>query len=56
MRILSRIERLENELMPVAGGILRRNIVAIGENGEVVSTKVIEVPLPPPARKRGATA
>jgi hypothetical protein len=48
MKIHSRIERLEDELLPLpAGGTLRWKIVAIGEKGEVVGTQVVEVPLPP---------
>ena len=52
MKIHSRIERLEDELLPLpAGGTLRWKIVAIGEKGEVVGTQVVEVPLPAPDRR-----
>ena len=52
MRIHSRIERLEDELLPLpAGPTLRLNIQGIDEEGEVVKTMVFEVPQIPPVRR-----
>ena len=54
MRILSRIEQLEDELLPLpAGGTLRLNINAVDEEGKVASTTVFEVQLPAPSNRRG---
>jgi hypothetical protein len=52
MRIRSRIERLEDELLPLpAGETLLLNIQGIDEEGEVVTTTVLKVPLPAPDRR-----
>jgi len=52
MKILSRIERLEDELLPLpAGDTLRWTIDGVDEEGKVVSTRVFEVQLPPPERR-----
>lgn len=56
MKILNRIERLEDELLPLpAGETLWLHINGIDEEGKVVSTTVFEVPQPPrdrPGRRR----
>ena len=53
MRILSRIERLEDELLPLEdGGIIRWIINGIGEDGEVASTREFVVQMPPRPRNR----
>jgi hypothetical protein len=54
MRIRSRIERLEDELLPLpAGDTLRWHINWVDEERKVVSTRVFEVLLPPPSNRRG---
>ena len=54
MKICSRIERLEDELLPLpAGPTLRLHINGVDSEGKVVSTRVFAVPLPPPSNRRG---
>ena len=54
MKILSRIEQLEDELLPLpTGDTLRLHIDGVDEEGKVVSTTVFEVPLPAPSNRRG---
>jgi hypothetical protein len=56
MKILNRIERLEDELLPLpAGDTLRWNINAIDSEGKVARTIVFEVPLPPRPRAKYRT-
>ena len=53
MRIQSRIERLEDELLPLpAGDTVRLHINGVDEEGKVVSTRVFEVQMPPRPRHR----
>ena len=53
MRIRARVERLEDELLPLpAGDTLRLHINGVDEEGKVVSTRVFEVRLPPPSNRR----
>ena len=53
MKMLGRLERLEDELLPLpAGDNLRLHIDGVDEEGKVVSTQVFEVRLPPPANRR----
>ena len=53
VKILSRIERLEDELLPLpAGDTLLLHIDGVDEEGKVVSTQVFEVHMPPPANRR----
>jgi hypothetical protein len=62
MRIRSRIERLEDEMLPLpVGAPLQLNIQAVDSEGKVVGTTVFEVPqvLPSPGswrKHRGPTA
>jgi len=52
VKIRSRIERLEDELLPLpAEDTLRLHIDGVDEEGKVVSTRVFEVSLPPPDRR-----
>ncbi len=52
MKIRSRIERLEDDLLPLpAGPTLRLNINAVESDGKVVDTIVFEVPQPAPDRR-----
>ena len=52
MRIQSRIERLEDELLPLpAGDTLHWTIHGIGEDGEVVKTIKFDVQVPPQPRQ-----
>jgi hypothetical protein len=52
MKILSRIERLEDELLPLpAGPLLRINVVGVDTDGTRESALVFEVPLTPPPRR-----
>ena len=54
MRIHSRIERLEDELLPLpAGTPLRLNIQAVDSEGKVVVAEVFEVPQAFPAGPAG---
>src|SRR5665213_538682 len=54
LKIRSRVERLEDEPLPLpAGPTLRLNINAVDEEGKAVSTTVFEVRLPPPSNRRG---
>jgi len=54
MKILERIEYLEDELLPPPpGDTLRLHINGVDEEGKVVSTTVFEVPLPAPSNRRG---
>ena len=52
MRIQSRIERLEDELLPLPTGTpIKLNIVAVKPDGNMVVTQVFEVPVSiPPCR------
>ncbi len=53
MRIQSRIEKLEDEMLPLpAGPPLLLNINAVDSEGKVVSTTVFEVPQAPPSTRR----
>ena len=52
MKILGRLERLEDELLPLPGDTLLLHIDGVDEEGKVVSTQVFEVHLPPPANRR----
>jgi len=54
VKILGRIERLEDELLPLpAGDTLWLHIDGVDEEGKVVSTQVLEVPVRPPLNRRG---
>ena len=53
MKIRSRIERLEDELLPLpAGRPMTLTIHGVDSEGKVVDTIVFEVPQPPPADRR----
>ena len=53
MKVLVRIERLEDELLPLsAGDTLRLHINGVDEEGKVVSTQVFEVHVPLQANRR----
>jgi len=53
MKILNRIERLEDELLPLsAGDTIRWTIHGIGEDGEVAETITFDVQVPPQPRRR----
>jgi hypothetical protein len=57
MRIRSRIERLEDDLLPLpAGPPIMLNIQAVNSEGKVVSTQVFEVPVAVPSGRRWRTA
>ena len=52
MKILGRLEQLEDELLPLpAEDTLWLHINGVDEEGKVVSTRVFEVSLPPPDRR-----
>ena len=51
MRILSRIDRLEDELLPLPAGLPKTlEIKGADSDGTVVSTLVFEIPQTPPPR------
>jgi hypothetical protein len=53
MRIQSRIERLEDELLPLpARPPIKLNIQAVDSAGKVVGTQVFEVPTALPSGRR----
>jgi hypothetical protein len=53
MRIRSRIERLEDEMLPLpAGRPIQLNIMAVDSEGKVVLAHVFEVPQTIPSGRR----
>ena len=52
MKVLVRIERLEDELLPLPGDTLLLHIDGVDEEGKVVSTQVFEVHVPLQANRR----
>lgn len=53
MRIRSRIERLEDEMLPLpAGPPIKLNIMAVSSEGKAVLAQVFEVPMAAPSSRR----
>lgn len=56
MRIRSRIERLEDELLPLSAGTpIKLNILAVKPDGKTVLAQVFEVPVSVPSQRRWRT-
>jgi len=53
MKIRSRVERLEDELLPLpAGTPIKLNILAVKPDGKMVVAQVFEVPVSVPSGRR----